>query len=565
MDRSDTERYRLLVVNGDLKAFDVFTGAELPIYFPQGKAYLAGSDFRAVTVGDSVVLLNRAVTALRDGTLKSAVRAPEALLYVRQADYETVYTVTLNGVTVSTKTVSSDAIQARTALNTDSIAEGIQAALNAQASLSGFTVTRYGSTVYLTRADGADFTLTVSDGLASKGLVGIKGTVQRAEDLPTEGPSGIIVEVVGDPESTADNYFVTFDGHVWRECVKPGVLTDFDASTLPHLIEYQGDIYQSTGQGKPSLPTIGEGGTTEERFAWESNIGATVFYDGSPHVTSAHDSGFSYAPGTFDGTLRTVRVTYDVQPSPVDDGANTVEIQLWVGGVERDSKAYTVVTGSKIGETLEWTGSPAGGDAVVLKMHYLGGATPADPAYLTGLGNTDGGPILVLRDLSAKLTFDPAYKYPAGLTLTVTLNGTPFAYPVGASDQTGAQVATGIAALVDADAGFISTSPSSGVTLLRTSGGAVPTTLVASDFNNLTTFHSPTLALTPGDQVGGTIKNLTDGSSGIVTANTATTVTVVALTGGADNKFTAGDVITLVGNSRYFVFRPADVDFSRSR
>ena len=49
----------------------------------------------------------------------------------------------------------------------------------------------------------------------------------------------------------------------------------------------------------------------------------------------------------------------------------------------------------------------------------------------------------------------------------------------------------------------------------------------------------------PNSLLGLTILNITDGSSGIIIANNATTVTVVALTGGASNQWNPGDVYTI--------------------
>lgn len=47
--------------------------------------------------------------------------------------------------------------------------------------------------------------------------------------------------------------------------------------------------------------------------------------------------------------------------------------------------------------------------------------------------------------------------------------------------------------------------------------------------------------------VGLTIVNVTDGSSGVITANTATTVTVAALAGGMLNQWSTNDVYTIAG------------------
>ena len=60
-----------------------------------------------------------------------------------------------------------------------------------------------------------------------------------------------------------------------------------------------------------------------------------------------------------------------------------------------------------------------------------------------------------------------------------------------------------------------------------------------------TVMTDPTFSATPSILVGLTIKNTTDGSSGIIIANTATTVTVTALAGGVNNTWGIGDAFSI--------------------
>lgn len=565
LDRSALQRFRFIVANGDVKAYNIDTGAVVPIFFPFGKSYLSGSSFRSTTIGDKIVLLNRAVATAKDTAKKSPDSTPQALIHVKAADYETLYTVTINDVVYSYKTPASSAPGSRSALGTDQIAAALYSRISSQ--LQGLTVTQFGSVIHLEKSDGSDFAISCADGLGGIALSVIKGSVQLFSDLPLKGKSGMVVEVVGSPESDADNYFVQYDDSgspehagVWKEVIKPGLLTGLTATTMPHVLEYQGSIFGDTvGQGSPKLPTLGTGGSTEIAHGFTSLNNVTGIDPDQPFDISTHNDFLLSIPAEFDGTQKTVRVMYDIDATGATD--DTVEVRMFVGGVLRASLDHTAYINGPVvfNQTLEWTGSPAPGDQIKLQIVYLLGATAATPTVLTvhSAVNVDGPGVLLISNQSAKYTLDPAYKYPAGLTLTATLDGTPFAYAVGAADQTGAQVATGLAALIDADAGFIATSPASGVVLARTSGGAVPTAAVTHDFNELTTFHAPTLAMIPGDHVGSTIRNVTDSSSGIITANTATTVTVTALSGGADNKFQPGDSAAIFDTDDYFVLSPA--------
>ena len=65
----------------------------------------------------------------------------------------------------------------------------------------------------------------------------VKGSKQRFTDLPSTGnTTGDVWEVSGDQNNQFDTYYVKWDGSVWRETVKPGVSTTFDASTMPYQL-----------------------------------------------------------------------------------------------------------------------------------------------------------------------------------------------------------------------------------------------------------------------------------------------------------------------------------------
>lgn len=65
--------------------------------------------------------------------------------------------------------------------------------------------------------------------------------------------------------------------------------------------------------------------------------------------------------------------------------------------------------------------------------------------------------------------------------------------------------------------------------------------------NHLTIMTDAAAHFVVNELIGLTIVNVTDGSSGVVTANTETTVTVAALLGGVNNRWTTGDVYTISG------------------
>jgi hypothetical protein len=74
INRDTSERYSVVVTNGDLKVFDL-AGVEKTVNFPNGKTYLtstsAWSDFSLLTVQDYTFVVNKTITTLMDTTLST--------------------------------------------------------------------------------------------------------------------------------------------------------------------------------------------------------------------------------------------------------------------------------------------------------------------------------------------------------------------------------------------------------------------------------------------------------------------------------------------------------------
>ena len=74
INRDTTERYTIVVTNGDLKVFDMAGNAKT-VLFPSGKAYLtsasAWADFSLLTVQDYTFVVNKTVTTLMSSTLST--------------------------------------------------------------------------------------------------------------------------------------------------------------------------------------------------------------------------------------------------------------------------------------------------------------------------------------------------------------------------------------------------------------------------------------------------------------------------------------------------------------
>jgi hypothetical protein len=245
INRDSTEQYIIMVANGDLVIFD-FMGNQKFVSFPNGKAYLASLTpqdvFRCVTVADYTFLLNTS-TVTRKATTLSPKRNPEALVWVKQGSYGAKYTVFVDGVSRATFTAPDGSVSTHvSSVTTDNIAEQLRSQL-ASGLGAAFLIERIGSTIWIRRANGADFTIQTDDSIGDSGLVLIKEKIQRFSQLPARAVDGFTVEIAGDQSSAFDNYFVTYsnDGAgtgagTWKEAVKGGELEAINPSTMPHAL-----------------------------------------------------------------------------------------------------------------------------------------------------------------------------------------------------------------------------------------------------------------------------------------------------------------------------------------
>src|SRR6185437_13022922 len=147
--RSTTQRFHMVVSQGDLHVYDSFTGAEQTVYFPNGKGYLSdtGAGFRAVTFGDTTVLVNRGSIAKR-GTATAPVPSQSALLSVLQGDYSTNYTVTVGGIVTTVTTPDNAGASSRASIATDVIASSFMTAFAANPLFTlNYSFVQYGSVI----------------------------------------------------------------------------------------------------------------------------------------------------------------------------------------------------------------------------------------------------------------------------------------------------------------------------------------------------------------------------------------------------------------------------------
>lgn len=220
-----------------IQAFNLLNGSEVTTSITSdATAYLSTTnplgDVKALTIADYTFLVNKEkVIAMESAT--SAALAEEALVFIKQGDYEKKYTITLDG---ADKTATSGASTSGTNADSETIAAQLITALG---SVSGYTFTRTGSVIKIVKTSG--MTISVSDGLANTGLGMVFKEVDGINDLPKKAYNGFRVKVRGDVEATQDDYYVKFETKdsaafgegSWVEDIGYGIKTTIDKTTMP--------------------------------------------------------------------------------------------------------------------------------------------------------------------------------------------------------------------------------------------------------------------------------------------------------------------------------------------
>ena len=235
VDRDGTTRYLVIITDGDLKVFDL-DGTAKTITFPDGKTYLdvansadPSEQFRVASVSDYTFITNREKTVAMDSATSPAW-GTKSMVFIKAANYDTTYRVTLGG---TQKSYTTPAAGSGTP-DTITIASQLASALN---TISGYTVTASDYIIRITKDDGGTYTLTSSDTKTGLDTIVVKDTIDSLDNLPVLAEHGFIVKVQGTVATELDDYYVKFEASagsgfgagIWRETVAPGITYKFDA------------------------------------------------------------------------------------------------------------------------------------------------------------------------------------------------------------------------------------------------------------------------------------------------------------------------------------------------
>lgn len=236
INNSSTQRYSVVLTNGNLRVFDLSDGSEKTVNFPNGKAYLnvtgaPVSSFTCTTIADFTFVTNLEKVVTED-TASASSQANTLYAYIKEARYNCNYSIYIDGTLRASHTTAATGSQPDTTV--------IAAALVTQLAAWGggsWSMTQDGSVISMahTSSPGTAHTVQAHDSSGDTACVAWGKSIQRFEDLPRRGISGMVVEVTGSATNSFDSYWVTFDGTKlqWIETVKPEDKKRPEPTTMP--------------------------------------------------------------------------------------------------------------------------------------------------------------------------------------------------------------------------------------------------------------------------------------------------------------------------------------------
>jgi hypothetical protein len=618
INRDVNERYEVIITSsGDIHVYDE-DGSSQTVYLPEDSTYLIQANpyqnFRAVTIADYTFIVNRNIAVASDGTSTTA-KSYEALVFVRNTDFDTEFTVTLGGTDCTVVTPTGEDPEQREAIDTVALATTLIAQIGVVT--SGYTITQFGPVIHIRKTDNSDFTLSTRDGLSNTGLLAIKDKVDDESLLPRVANDGFVVEVVGNADTEWDNYFKRYEARgtsniydgVWVEAPAPGEEKAFDRVTMPHVLVRGGILLDElialphptvdyTFVAVAGTPTTdGWSSLADKTSTIEDSDLALVIKasntkpfaaDGEEFDFSASQSiaasqiGYSNLEDA-DGYLGAYTITFDAAQSTLafndlfyvleqssDDGVTWTESTA--GKISRylpDQSSYQITHDATLGSSHDfrirfaqyrWPAMPKGvRDDADITVTLHGEKHAGTGGVQWSIAGEDRRLNLLSSDSSAQI-------FPSAGKLTLEL--TNFAAEPQestnitlSSDEVSSDAAKLLAAAISSwsSANITVTDNGDGTIDLDDVGGAPTIDTWELDATSAAYLITSDLKVGTRDVSARTVRNLTDGSSAVIASHGTETLKITgSLAGGGDNTFQTGDRCVVVGaGTAFFTFRPA--------
>ncbi|MDD0975425.1 hypothetical protein [Pseudomonas fontis] len=238
--------------------FMVFTGQGVEVADLKGNRYSVRgyngyancehprNDLRLITIADYTFVANRnKLTAMKSARTHAdyGSMTRRCVINVRGGQYGRTLKILINDIQLAIlKMPVGDSVVTNPPQveQTDAgyIATQMAAQINTNGVPHGITAQAGQGWIVVTAANNNIKTVKTEDGYANQLLNSFIYQVQTFGKLPAQCIDGYLVEITGEASRTGDNYWVRFDaaGQVWKETVKPGIITGIEPTSMPHAL-----------------------------------------------------------------------------------------------------------------------------------------------------------------------------------------------------------------------------------------------------------------------------------------------------------------------------------------
>lgn len=337
INRGKGEKYLGLFHKNTVKVYGT-DGVAKTLTAPSGTAYITtdtpADDLTTTTVADYTFVVNRNKTVAL-GAASAVTRPYEVLVHVKVANYLTDYSVTVSGTkrTVSTPAGVGTVDNPPPKISTETIASQLGTELGTALG-DDYVITVKNSTIWIKKASGSSFSVSISDSRGDTQMFLITSTVQSFADLPTVAPNGFRCMVVGDVDQRQDDYYIRFettDGSsfgngIWVETVKEGLQNSFDNTTMPHALIHNADGTFTFQPLTWEARKVGDEVSVPSPSFVGRNLYDIFFYRNRLGVLSDDNVILSRAGSFFDFWNETALTTTD--GDPIDYSASHDEVSI---------------------------------------------------------------------------------------------------------------------------------------------------------------------------------------------------------------------------------------------
>ena len=340
---------------GAIKVWDATTGIQQTVNSVAAESityatHTSFAELETLQINDYVFVLNR-TKVVAQGSTSSAAYSPFGFVNINTVAFNTNYKITIDGIDFTHSTPTSG-----TNNSVETIRTALVASINGNAN---YVAQGIGNTIFIRRANNADFSLKATGGTIGTAIEAFKEIVTSVSQLPREFLSDRRIKVEGTAESNADDYWVVFVpstagqtsgvGH-WEETIAPGTLLGMNTETLPHVVirEANGTF---TYRQLDEASAIASAGTT-----------AVTGVPAAVSITSAtsggHVVGEKFTPtGGTGKNLRlrvaTVKTNTVTNSYAANSSSYVTQVTVSTGGrfPVRSTRYYWYLAGVQIGET----------------------------------------------------------------------------------------------------------------------------------------------------------------------------------------------------------------------